>query len=38
VSAEAGYFHGSTLAKEIDHVVQAYEWVITLRYRFGDAP
>ena len=36
VSAEAGYFHGASLAKEIDHVVQAYEWVITLRYRFGD--
>jgi hypothetical protein len=36
VNVEAGYFHGATLAKEIDHVVQAYEWVITLRYRFGD--
>jgi hypothetical protein len=36
VTVEAGYFHGAVLAKEIDHVVQAYEWVITLRYRFGE--
>jgi hypothetical protein len=37
-NASAGYFHGAVLAKEIDHVVQAYEWVITLRYRFGNTP
>ncbi len=36
VTVEAGYFHGTELAKAIDHVVQAYEWSITLRYRFGE--
>jgi hypothetical protein len=35
-TVEAGYFHGSVLAKALDHVVQAYEWVLALRYRFGE--